>query len=78
MKKYLIIILIVILVIFTFYPGLKREKVLVTLNSTAWITEQHINSIILNKDLHILPVPFGVLVSTYEGMWYITFWGRVL
>ena len=80
MKRYLIVIivLIVILLVFTFYPGLEREKVLSVLNSTPWITKQHIDSKILDQDLHITPVPFGALVSTYEGMWYITFWGKVL
>lgn len=80
MKKYLIasIVLVTMLVIFTFYPGLKREKALVALNATPWIAEQHVDSKVLDQDLYITPVPLGALVSTYEGMWYITFWGRVM
>ena len=69
--------MIVVLIIFTFYPGLKKEKALVALNSTDWIAKQHIDSKILEQDLHMTPVPFGALVSTYEGLWYVTFWGKV-
>jgi len=79
MKKYLIIfIIIIILVIATFYPGLKREKALIALNSERYIAEQHVDSKVLDQDLHITPIPFGGLVSTYEGMWCITFWGKVI
>ncbi len=77
MKKYLVI-LIVILLLATFYPGIKKERVLIILNSADWIAKQHIDSTISEQDLHLIPMPFGILASTYEGMWYVTFWGKVI
>ena len=66
-----------ILVIATFYPGVEKDKALAVLNSTPYIAQQHINSEVLAEDLSLTPVPFGVLATTYEGLWYITFWGEV-
>jgi len=77
MKKYLIIFLsvvILILIVSTFLPKISREDTLLYLNSTEWIARQHANSIVLDTDLYITRVPFGVLVSTYEGMWFMPFW----
>lgn len=78
MKKYLLIGPVAVLMISTFYPGLKKERAISALNQTNWVAKQHIDSKVLEQDLHIIPVPFGALVSTYEGMWYVTFWGKVM
>ena len=79
MKKLIIVIILSILLVSTFYPWLEKEKVLSVLNSTDWVAKQHINSKILEQDLiDMIPVPFGYLVPTYEGIWYVTFWGKVI
>ena len=79
MKKLIIVIIISVLIVSVFYPGLEKEKVLSILNSTDWVAKQHFNSKILEQDLiDMIPMPFGSLVSTYEGVWYVTFWGKVI
>ena len=79
MKKLIIVIILSILLVSTFYPRLEKEKVLSVLNSTDWVAKQHVNSKILEQDLmFMIPVPFGSFVSTYEGSWYVTFWGKVI
>ena len=79
MKKLIIVIIISVLIVSVFYPGLEKEKVLSVLNSTDFVAKQHANSKILEQDLmYMIPMPFGSLVSTYEGVWYVTFWGKVI
>ncbi|MEK9182261.1 MAG: hypothetical protein AAB781_01580 [Patescibacteria group bacterium] len=78
MKKLIIVIIFFILLASIFYPGLEKEKILSVLNSTDWVAKQHIDSKIFEQDLmSVIPAPLGSLVSTYEGAWYITFWGKV-
>jgi hypothetical protein len=78
-NKLIILIAIVFLVAATFYPGRSKQSAVKVLNSNDWIVSQHIDSQVKEDDItSFINLPFGVLVTTYEGNWFITFWDQVL
>lgn len=77
-SKKFITILILVLLAFTFFPGINKNEAASALNAKEYIAKQHIDGIVKEADISLLPLPFGGLASTYEGAWFITFWGATL
>ena len=69
-----LLVLIALLVLLTVFPGVSKEKAVRVLNSAPYIARQHMDEKVLEGDVHILPVPFGAMVSTYEGFWFVSSW----
>ncbi len=69
--------LVIILGIATFYPSVTKQEALNYLNSTDWIARQHIDNKASEEDVALFfPIPFGSVISTYEGMWFVPFWKK--
>lgn len=80
-KKHLIILLIALAVvitgILTWSPWLRDKEVRSIVRSNKNFREQHpAGSDRANPELHVLKIPFGRFVTTYEGGWFVWFWQR--
>lgn len=67
----------VVVFLLAWSPWLREEDVKKRVARNANFMEQH-QKLDFTVEIHVFWIPFGRLVTTIEGAWFVTFWGRVI
>lgn len=77
--KSFIPILSTILILLAWSPWLTDDYIKSKVKEDENFIRQHIENLQQqNPDIYVAWIPFGRLVSTYEGNWIIAFYGKII
>ena len=75
--KAITIVAILLIVVLAWAPWISDEYVLNKVKANSNFKSQHPSGI-ENSEINVFWLPFGKGVATYEGLWYIPFFGFVI
>lgn len=75
--KLILAIGIILLLLLAWAPWITKEYALNKVRSNSNFINQHPDGI-QDFEINVFWLPFGKGVTTYEGLWYVSFFGMVL
>lgn len=75
--KIVLIIVILIILLLAWAPWITEEYAINKVRQDSNFISQHPNGI-QDFEINVFWLPFGKGVTTYEGLWYVSFFGVVI
>lgn len=75
--KSILVIGIILILLLAWAPWITKEYALNKVKSNSNFMNQHPNGI-QDFEINVFWLPFGKAVTTYEGLWYVSFFSMII